>query len=644
MPSSAVIDFPVITATTASTARRRLGGTRLGRPLLLLLLLMALAGAQLTSAHAAPVGSGWSRAAGQHGAVHFVGQYKDARGRIAYCTDFERLAPDYAPKYDDGHTGGFARSDGTRLSTAENGALSYLLHRWGATADDAVAASVQLAVWALTSPGMAWDSAGMNKVLAAERLPSAVVAEARAMTETAFQNVGPYQVLIDLVPDEGKEHLTAAITVQGGGGGPAAALAASAELSGPFALADPESADWSSTVDPHELRVERTGLGSGSIKVTVARTPAAAVEWLVPSSNDAQRLLIASVLKPEDAAAAIADLPAFQPTVETRTSATRTSVGSAVHDVLTVTAEPPATGLDPEVPWLTVPGTGTPVSVEVVSTLWGPLAAAPTLLETVPANTPAVGSVATRVNGPGTYTTDSLTVPEAGWYVWTETIAPESAVPAEASAYVKPWHSRFGLPQETTFVPWTPDINTQLSAHESLVGEHVTDSVNAEGFGPQAEGATGSVQLTMYGPLPERPELQPEVPAGAPLHSETSVPAVNGNHVSEQFGTFTESGCYTVVATFEGDTHTNPFSSPFGEPSETVCVSAPTPSAVPEPQAATEPQLRQDVSIGASPPHRPELARTGLEAGAAAGASLMLVGFGLTCLRHAQRRHREDGS
>ncbi|GAB3549196.1 hypothetical protein GCM10027404_14460 [Arthrobacter tumbae] len=591
---------------------------------------------QVQPSQAAPVGSGWSRAAGIHAAEHFVGQYKDARGQVAYCTDFERLSPENSGTYGDGQSGGFVRSDGSALSTAENAALSYLLHRWGATADDATAASVQLAVWALTSPGMSWDSPGMNDILQAEQLPAGVVEQARSMTRAAFSENGPYTVKIQLEPADAEGNVSTVVSVVGANGEPAAGLAAAAELTGPFAVVDGAPSTWTSSDEPQRLSLRRTGLGSGSITVTVPRTPAAGVQWLVPSSNKVQRLLLAAVVEPRDAAAAIADLPSFQPAVETRTSAARTEAGSAVHDVLTVSSAPIAQD-DSDVPgpWLAVPGGGTPVSVEVVSTLWGPLDAEPVLQEDVPAETPNVGTVTTRVAGPGTYTTAELVVPSPGWYVWTESIAAESTLPVEAAPYVLGWQGQFGIAAETTFVPFTPGIRTQLSANHALVGDQVTDAVIGEGFGPPAAESGGTVRLAMYGPLTELPSPTAEIPADVPLHSETTVPAVNGRQSSEPFAAFTRPGCYTVVATYAGDGHTNPFTSAFGEPSETVCVDAPAPTNSPEPearQAPAPPAADDGPAARAVPPHRPELAQTGVRAEVAAGAALVLLGVGLACL------------
>ncbi|NJC21941.1 hypothetical protein BJ994_001017 [Arthrobacter pigmenti] len=607
-------------------------------------------------AHAGPVGGGWNRAAGLDGAEHFVGQHVNSDGVVAYCTDFERLSPPHADRYDGGHAGAFTRSDGTQLSAKENAALSYLLHRWGNTTDNATAASVQLAVWALTSPGMQWDSAGMARVLTAERLPVEVVERSRAMTRTALSEAGPYQVRIKLKEEGADGVIAALIEVAGADGTPASGLAASVKLTGAFAFQESAARTWTTSDQPRELTLKRTGFGSGALTVSVPRTPAAGVKWLVPSRKDVQRLLTAAVVEPRDAAAAIADLPAFRPAVQTQTSAARTDVGTSVHDVLEVSAgDPSAESSADAVPWMSMPPGGEAVSVEVVSTLWGPLDAPPVLAENVPAGTPAVGTVTTRVDGPGTYSTPTLTVPAPGWYVWTETIDPGSAKPAEAAAYVMGWQGKYGIAAETTFVPWLPQVQTTLSAHEAQVGDSVTDGVTLQGFGTRPEGSPGTVLLSMYGPFSEPPVLDTQVPADAPLHSESGVPALNGTHTSGQFAPLMEPGCYTVVARYPGDEYTNAFVSPFGEPSETVCVHQPAtpvePSAPeaevspePEPSESADAAPAETVTPPAAPPAatqpRPELAQTGLRTEVAAGAAMALVGTGLALVQLTSMRRR----
>ncbi|WP_035780927.1 hypothetical protein, partial [Arthrobacter sp. H14] len=245
------------------------------------------------AAQAAPVPGGWTQAAGLAGNNYFVGQHRNNAGMIAYCTDFKKLAPSYAGGYDRGHNGGFIRSDGQPLDDSGNAALSYLLNRWGATSDDRAAASVQLAVWAMTSPGMAWEAAGMNAIVEQENLPEDVIRNAKWMTGEAHSNAGPYTIRIELGDAHKAGLITqAGISVLGSAGTPVEGLTLEADVSKAFTFGDGRrSVRWTSGTKPKLIDLKRTSLGSGQISVTVSDTPAAGVRWLEPDRTDVQRLL-----------------------------------------------------------------------------------------------------------------------------------------------------------------------------------------------------------------------------------------------------------------------------------------------------------------------------------------------------------------
>lgn len=539
-----------------------------------LLLLLGLIPPQ--QARAQPVAEGWSYAAGHAAPGFFVGQHRKAAGQTVYCTDFERLPPVLGQGYTGGLQGGFTRSDGVALDARENGALSYLLHRWGPAQDNDTAAAVQLAVWAITSPGRGWGTPGMAEILRLASLPEHVAGLGQQLTEQSFAFAGPYTIDIQL--DDGAEAgliTAAAVTVRAAAGTAAPGLTVRAMLSGDFQPDDPAALSWTSGGQPHQLPLKRTGLGEGTLRVAVETAPAGAVAWLVPTAPNAQRLLAAPAAFPVEAVSGLASLPAFQPTVSTTTSAPVARAGAEIHDVLTVDVE----GRSPSggtFPWLHDPVSGEPVSVEVESTLWGPLPARPEPSNAVPAGTPRAGTVTTRVKGPGSYKTPPVTLPSPGYYVWTETIDPQTAEPRSAAAHVKPWRSTFGIEAETTIVPWMPQASTRISSPAIGQGGTVTDEVTVAGLPP---GREQEVTLTMYGPLPHQPVQADAVPEETPVLAMQKLRTANGTVTSEPFGPLTAAGCYTVVASIAGSTEVKAFRSPFGEPSETVCVSAP--AAVP---------------------------------------------------------------
>lgn len=485
------------------------------------------------SRRAQPVADGWTYAAGHSSAALFIGQHRNSAGQVAYCTDFERLAPVFGQGYNGGQQGGFTRSDGVALDARENGALSYLLHRWGPAEDNDTAAAVQLAVWAITSPGRGWGTPGMAEILQLAALPEQVVSLGQSLTEQAFAHAGPYTLDIQL--DDGADAgliTGAAITVRTAAGSAAPGLAVRAMVSGDFTADDPAALSWTSGDQPHGLPLTRTGLGEGTVRVSAETAPTGAVAWLVPNAPNAQRLLAAPVASPVEAVSGLASLPAFQPLVSTTTSAPVAEAGSELHDILTVDVEggSPSGGT---FPWLHDPVIGEAVSVEVESTLWGPLPQKPGLADAVPEGTPQVGTVVTRVSGPDTYETPALTLPSSGYYVWTESIDPQTAVPASAAAFVKPWRSKFGIEAETTVVPWTPSVTTKLSAAAIGQGGTVTDEVAVAGL---PLGREQDVTLTMYGPLPHMPVQAESVPEDVPVFAVQTLEATNGTLSSEPFG------------------------------------------------------------------------------------------------------------
>ncbi|WP_104118211.1 hypothetical protein [Arthrobacter sp. B1805] len=594
---------------------------------LLLALLLGLAG--VAPAVAGPVSGGWHTGAGVAGTGYFVGQHRNAEGLIAYCTDFERFSPDHASGYTDGNAGPFVRSDGTTLSAEDNSTLAFVLGRWGATADNEEAASVQLAVWSLTATGMGWDTPSMDNFIRDQELALAVASRARAMVEQARAEAGPYSISASFIPVGVGGRVSA--TILSADGTPRPGLRLEAVASGASFVDGSTTSAWTSGIDPHVLDVRPTGFGGARVTITASSVPATNAAWLAPREPDVQRLVVAPVSA--DTTASV-DLPfqrAFAPEVTTSTSIARTSPGTPVHDLLDVSVASPGQ-------WLIDPASGEAVELDVVSTLWGPLPSAPAESPTVPAGTPSIGTVTTRVSGAGSYQTPPVTVPSAGFYVWTESIDPRSARPAQAAPLIQAWSGPFGLPLETTLVPWQPRLTTTLSQSSAPLGAVVHDTVAAEGFDTADDGDL--VRLTMYGPLAGMPAESPSVPGDAPVHSHTDVPAANGTVTSENFGPLEAPGCYTVVASFSGSSTEEPFVSAFGIPDETVCVEeppapAPVPDGGPPVEHVPAPAPAQ---ADASPGREQQLARTGVSAATMAGSALIALGLGVGLSIAARRR------
>lgn len=537
------------------------------------------------------VAPGWRLAAGLGSANLFVGQQVNDDGVIAYCSDYELLGPGYSGGYRESAPGGFVRSDGTALSEQQNAALSYLLLRWGSTQDNETAAAVQLSVWALSSPGRDWDSAGMREIIGKAELPDSAVALGQSLTEQSLAYAGPYRIGLDLPSaNEARASLLTSAGTQVPG------LGMQARTSGSLQFADSSSeATWTTGTSPEVLSLQRLAFGTGTLTAEIAAAPIAAINWLIPSDSKAQRLITTAVTTKLEAIARLDAAQAFQPLVSTQTSESRITAPGLLYDNLAVST---ADGVE----WLTDPQSGDPVQLEVVSTLWGPFPARPSESVKIPDGAPEAGSVRSLVAGPGEYRTAPLPVSAPGYYVWTERIDPSSAVPETAKNFIKPWQSVFGKVSETSLLTWTPALSTELSSHEVVSGSTVTDRVSVSGLPPAAVRNPFPLTLKMYGPMPQTPVQSANIPSDSALFQTRIVQAADG--ATAEFGPLIEPGCYTVVASFEASEELTAWQSDFGEPSETVCVQAPpaviVPAAVAEELAATGPATAQTVFASAA--------------------------------------------
>src|SRR5690625_507435 len=76
------------------------------------------------------------------------------------------------------------------------------------------------------------------------------------------------------------------------------------------------------------------------------------------------------------------------------------------------------------------------------------------------------------------------------------------------------WSARFGVVEETTLVPWSPDVVTTSSHEIAEPGTELTDHVTVTGLWP---GSSHEIVSTLYGPLHQRPEVSNDVPADTPI-------------------------------------------------------------------------------------------------------------------------------
>ncbi|WGX97358.1 VaFE repeat-containing surface-anchored protein [Nocardioides sp. L-11A] len=244
------------------------------------------------------------------------------------------------------------------------------------------------------------------------------------------------------------------------------------------------------------------------------------------------------------------------PTVNTQASGATATVGTALHDVVTITGFVPGGN-----------ATGTAV-------LYGPVSAVDDTVCT-PAN---VAGTVTFTPQNGTLSTPTVTVTQPGLYTWQVTVSADNRNDKATHAC--------GLAAETTKVVQpdtgaggqsTVSLTTETSHDQAKPGVHLFDKVTITGFVP-GHGATGSA--TLYGPFASRDEITCTAATAVgtvsftPGNGLVQTPTVQVNRT----------GYYTWVASTTADSRNTAASHACGLESETTLVRKP---AYPAPVVST---------------------------------------------------------
>ena len=486
---------------------------------------------------------------------------------------------------------------GTQARPDTHAALSYLVHTSPDLPHDAVAAV----------PPQPPVAAGMD-------LPRRVA----ALADEAARLSGPYSVPVELAVDPDRRGAAVTVSVESAAGHLLPGRPLVAQLSGPAAW------DYGSTrraaasgTEPATWRLVATG--DGVVTVTVeAAVPPVDVQLFDPGRAGVQRVVGAAPPAGASGSATAGLRATFAPRVTTRTSDAVAAPGAVLTDLLDV-------GTRDRTTW--PPG----VTVEVVSTLWGPFTEAPAEAGSAPEGAPVVGQVTTPVEGTGTVQTGGLELPGPGYYVWTEQVV--------ADDHQTGWSGRFGVAEETTLARWQPSVETQTSEAVTFVGAELRDHLTVTGVRP---GASVVVRSTLWGPFPQRPSEAPTVPEGSPAVGTVETTVDGDDSWTTDALAVRAPGWYVWTETIAEDSHHAGWTSTFGRVVETTHVPAP----VEAPTTVQSPAVVPEVEVQASR-HVVQLPRTGADPLAAswAGAGLVVVGGGLlaSSRRHQRAaRHRAD--
>ena len=207
-----------------------------------------------------------------------------------------------------------------------------------------------------------------------------------------------------------------------------------------------------------------------------------------------------------------------------------------------------------------------------------------------PKSAAKVGEVTSTGVGNGDHKTDTVTISddfEGGYFYWRESI--------DESETTEAWESDHGIPDETGFIPYTPEGATTLSENSTeALPVKVTDEGRISGGMP---GQELTVSLEAFKDDDCTVEQSPEIPEGAESLGVTNIKVVldeNGE------GTYTtnalelvkdlvgegECGAVTLVETIAKTEYSEATTSDYGIPDESINIEIPkkeTPPAPDEP-------------------------------------------------------------
>ncbi|NWN87155.1 MAG: LPXTG cell wall anchor domain-containing protein [Micrococcaceae bacterium] len=304
------------------------------------------------------------------------------------------------------------------------------------------------------------------------------------------------------------------------------------ELTGTLQFSDGETTKTLSPGDEPEVEVTGAGMIGATVETSDAlpNNTVTKVEFGEDSNGDLLQDRVTHQA-PVSIDGAIPDMQVKHvPSVTTETSEQRAEPGTELFDKITVDGVP-----DDK-------------DVTVTSTLYYAGDERPERQEAIPETAEAVGSVETVVTGSGTYETPTITIEESGYYVWVETI--------EGTETMEPWTSDYGITEETSLVPWSPEVKTMTSQQRAEPEAEIYDTLMISG---NKDGKELTVDSTLYGPFDHREEQGTELPEDAPVVGKVStVIEGNGEFQTEPL-TVEDRGYYFWVETIEETDETDPW-------------------------------------------------------------------------------------
>ncbi len=372
----------------------------------------------------------------------------------------------------------------TDATTVSDPIVDYLLRNYINTQDNDTAAALALVV------KRAYDSHPdrVEAALAETGRVAEIEAIATAMVNDAYANAGPFTGTVSMTQDLNNPRIgTVSMGILNRQSNYVGGVSVTATISGPavFDATGTNTFTYTTSNAPGVTPWRATGNGDISITLTsnsglpdgnwtmrppqgagYQRTAAPGGGYVYPTAFDPVGF------------DAIFD---YSPKIATNTSQQDANAGSPISDTVTISGGAPNS------------------TVTVTNTLYGPLAAPPTLADAAPSGTGKVGTLTQDVtldaNGTATFTMGPLTVPEAGWYVWQESLAGGSL--PDGTKW-NPFTGKFGEETEATNSHQAVLARTQTSHLKIASPGAISDKIDVTGIYP---GFKGTITADLYGPI-----------------------------------------------------------------------------------------------------------------------------------------------
>ena len=278
-----------------------------------------------------------------------------------------------------------------------------------------------------------------------------------------------------------------------------------------------------------------------------------------------------------------------------------------------------------------------------------------------PKSAAKVGEVTSTGVGNGEHKTDTVTIGEdfdGGYFYWRESI--------DESETTEAWEADHGIPDETGFIPYTPEGSTTLSEDSTdKLPIDVTDEGHISGGMP---GQELTVSLEAFQDDDCTIEQSAQIPEGAKSLGVTNVKVVldekgEGSYETDALGLAEdlvkkgECGAVTIVETIAKTEYSEATTSDYGIPDESITIEIPkaeTPPAPEKPDAPKPDQPKPDQPKPDQPkPDQPKAEGPSVHTGAEAqtdmtpfwiGGGLLLAAGGATAYILRKRRINLGGA